>query len=64
MSNKVFKIKGYEGVFTDEQIITLIKQGRIKADDYLSSKDLKGWIKVKDSIYQYYLREEIINETI
>lgn len=64
MSSKVFKIKGYEGIFTDEQIITLIKQGKVKADDYLSSKDLKGWIKVKDSIYQYYLREDTLNETI
>ena len=64
MSNKVFKIKGYEGFFTDEQIISLIRQGKIKPDDYLSSKDLKGWIKVKDSIYQYYIKEDVLNETI
>ena len=55
-NNKVWKIKGYEGSFTDLQIITLIKDGRLKGEDSLSSKDIKEYIKIKDSIYQYYLK--------
>lgn len=63
MANKIWKIKGYQGTFTDEEIITLIKTGKIKADDCLSSKDIKVWIQIKDSIYQYYLKGDN-NETI
>lgn len=57
-SNKIWKIKGYEGTFSDEQIISLIKAGKLKANDALSSKDIKGYIKIKDSIYEYYLDKE------
>lgn len=55
---KIWKIKGYEGIFTDEELITLIKQGQVKEDFKITTKDIKEWIKVKDSIYQFYLRGE------
>ena len=58
MSAKVWKIKGYEGSFTDEQIVTLIRSDKLTGDDALSSKDIKGYIKIKDSIYEYYLNKE------
>ena len=58
MSAKVWKIKGYEGSFTDEQIVTLIRSGKLTGDDALGSKDIKGFIKIKDSIYEYYLSKE------
>ena len=58
MSAKVWKIKGYEGSFTDGQIVTLIRSGKLTGDDALSSKDIKGYIKIKDSIYEYYLNKE------
>lgn len=64
ISLKVWKIKGYEGSFTDEQIISLIKKGQITGEDYLTSKDIKEFIKIKDSIYEYYLNKEEKNETI
>lgn len=63
MANKIWKIKGYQGTFTDEEIITLIKTNKINGDDCLTSKDIKVWIQIKDSIYQYYLKEQT-NETI
>lgn len=62
--NKVWKIKGYEGSFTDEQIISLIKSNRINGDDSLCGKDMKIYIKIKDSIYEYYLKKDKKNETI
>lgn len=64
LNNKVWKIKGYEGSFSDEQIISLIKSGRLTGEDALSSKDIKGYIKIKNSIYVYYLNKEEHNETI
>lgn len=56
--SKVWKIKGYEGTFTDEQIVFLIKNKQITGEDSLGSKDIKGYIKIKDSIYEYYLDKE------
>ncbi len=61
--NKIWKIKGFEGVFTDEEIVALIKSGEIKGEYSLSSKDMKKWVKVKDSIYQFYM-EDNNNETV
>lgn len=58
ISKKVWKIEGYEGTFTDEQIVALIKSGKLTGEDALSSKDIKGYIKIKDSIYEYYLGKE------
>ena len=68
INNKVWKIEKYEGVFSDEQIITLIKSGKLTGEDALSSKDIKGYIKIKASIYEYYLdksnKEDNKDETI
>jgi len=64
LNSKVWKIKDYEGTFTDEQIISLIRSGKLTGEDALGSKDIKGYIKIKDSIYEYYLEKEINNETI
>lgn len=58
ISNKVWKIEKYEGTFSDQQIIDLIKSGKLTGEDALGSKDIKGYIKIKDSIYAYYLDKE------
>lgn len=60
--NKIWRIKGFEGSFTDEEVIGLIKRGQIKKDYYLKTRDMKDWMRLKDSIYQYYLEDK--NETI
>ncbi len=57
MNNKIWKIKDYEGTFTDEQIISLIKSGRLTGEDALSSKEIKDYVKIKNSIYEYYLKK-------
>ena len=61
--NKVWKVKGFEGVFTDEEIIKLIKSGELKPDYSLTTREMKKWVKLKQSIYQYYL-EDVKDETI
>ena len=62
-NSKIWKIKGYEGTFSDEEIVYLIKKGKLKGTDSLSSKDIKSFVMIKDSIYQYYLRRNA-DETI
>ena len=61
--NKMWKIKGFEGQFSDEEVIDLIKKGEIKKDYSLSTREMKKWVKLKDNIYQYYLEDEN-NETV
>ncbi len=61
--NKIWKIKSYEGSFTDEEVVEMIKNGQLKGEDALSSRDMKKWVKIEDSIYQFYL-EDKENETI
>ena len=56
--NKIWKIKGFEGTFTDEDLITLIREGQVKADYLLKSKDMKKWVALKESIYQYYMEDK------
>lgn len=57
-NSKVWKINGFEGTFTDEEIISLIKRGELKKEYELTTKDMKEWIKLEDSIYSYYIQEE------
>lgn len=61
--NKIWRIKGFEGQFSDEEVIDLIRKGEIKEDYSLSTREMKKWVKLKDSIYQYYL-EGNENETV
>lgn len=61
--NKVWKVKSLDITLSDEELIELIKQGKINKDASVSSKDMKIWVRLKDSIYQYYFKEDE-NETI
>lgn len=63
MKPKIFKIKDYEGSFTDEEMVKLISSGQVTKDFYITTKEMKKWIKVEDSIYQFYLKGDE-NETI
>ena len=63
IKSKIWKIKGFQGTFTDEEVIELIKSGELKADYSLTTKEMKKWIKLKDSIYQYYM-EDLKDENI
>ena len=56
--NKIWKIKGYEGTFTDEELIGMISNGQVKKDFAITTKEMKKWVKVGNSIYQFYLKED------
>ena len=64
LNNKIWKISGIETKYSDEEIVEMIKDGRIKPDDRIATKDMKKWIKVKDSIYQFYIKQEAEHENI
>ena len=61
--SKVWRVKGFEGSFSDKELIELIRNGELKPDYAITTREMKKWIRLKDSIYQYYLRSEE-NETI
>lgn len=63
MMNKIWKIRGVQERFTDEELIYLIQKGSLNGNNYIATQDMKQWIKIEDSIYQYYLKEKT-NETI
>ena len=47
LNNKIWKISGIETKYSDEEIVEMIQDGRIKPDDRIATKDMKKWIKVK-----------------
>ncbi len=57
-NNKIWKIRNVEGSYSDEELIELIRSGKISGDSYVTTKEMKVWITVSDSIYQYYIRRE------
>lgn len=56
--SKIWKIRGKEEKVSDEDLINMIKEGRLSKDDYISTSDMKSFMKIEDTIYQYYLRRD------
>jgi len=61
--SKIWKIRGTSLLLSDEELISLIKLGKISKDALLATTDMKVWVALKDSIYQFYM-EEKENETL
>lgn len=55
---KIWKVKGKDRNLTDSELIEAIKSGEIKGDDAVSTRDMKIWVNIKDSVYQFYIKEE------
>ncbi len=49
------KDKSKYGPYTDKELYALIHQGIINSDEYIWMPDMKGWLKVENSIYSEYL---------
>lgn len=62
--SKIWKIRGKEEKISDAELIAMIKEGRISKDDYISNSDMKSYMKIEDTIYQYYLRKDDKDETL
>ena len=54
--NKIWKIRGKDEKFTDEELIRMISDGELSYDDYITTNEMKTWLKIGDTIYQFYLR--------
>lgn len=62
--NKIWKIKGREELLSDEELIHLIKKGKIDKNAAVATKDMKHHIKLCNSIYQFYFKKGVKDETI
>lgn len=58
MKNQIWKIRGVNEKYSDEELVEMIKQGSLSGEDYITTSDMKEWIQVKESIYQYYMKEK------
>lgn len=63
MKQKIWRIRGIKKRFTDEELVKMIKQGSLSGKSFIATNDMKEWILIKDSIYQFYLKENM-NEAI
>lgn len=64
MSSKIWKVKGHINKYTDEELIRMIKVGKLKGRDHITTSDMKTWVQIDDSIYSFYLRGGNKNENI
>lgn len=45
------------GPYTDQELIRLIQQGILGADDYIWMVDLEEWLLIGNTIYSFYLEK-------
>ena len=58
MNNKIWHIKNSEELLTDKELIDLIIKKVLTGDNEIKCNEMKDYIKIKDSIYQFYLEEK------
>lgn len=57
-NNKIWKIRDKDFLLSDEELISLIKQGKISKDVDVATKDMKHHVKLGNSIYSFYFKED------
>ena len=62
MNNKIWKIKDKEELLSDKELIDLLINKVLNGNDEIKCHEMKDYIKIKDSIYQFYLEDK--NENI
>lgn len=58
---KIWKVSNISEVLSDDELVIKIKKGEIKGEDFITCKDMEGWITIKESIYQFYLADDAID---
>lgn len=58
MNKILWTIKGKEEKVSDEELIEMIKSGKLTKDDLIKNRDLKKFVSIVDSIYGFYLKGE------
>ena len=62
MNSKVWRVKNRDQIFSDRELIELIIKKVFNGDDEIKCNEMKDYIAIKDSIYQFYLEGK--NENI
>ena len=55
---KIWRIQNMNVVYADDELINLIKSGKINGETRITNRDLKKWVKIKDTVYQFYLPKD------
>lgn len=58
MNKILWTIKGKEEKVNDEELIEMIKSGKLTKNDLIKNRDLKKFVSIADSIYGFYLKGE------
>ena len=58
MNKILWTIKGKEEKVSDEELIEMIKSGKLTKDDLIKNRDLKKFVSIADLIYGFYLKGE------
>lgn len=58
MNKILWTIKGKEEKVSDEELIEMIKSGKLNKNDLIKNRDLKKFVSIADSIYGFYLKGE------
>lgn len=61
--DKIWKVKSNNNMYSDEELIELIKNHQINLEEEITTKEMKQWIKIIDSVYAYYAKG-VRHETI
>lgn len=56
MNKNIWTIKGRKEKVSDEVLIKMIKNGELTKDDYIKNRDLNRFVKIDDSIYEFFLK--------
>lgn len=54
--NKIWKIQGFDKKLSDEELIEMIKNRSFLGDNKIKTNEMKKYLKIKDTIYNFYLR--------
>ncbi|MDO4499766.1 MAG: hypothetical protein Q4B60_00660 [Erysipelotrichaceae bacterium] len=58
MNNKIWTVRGRSDHYSDAELIKMIKEKEVDGNDFITNTELKTWMRVIDTIYQFYLEEE------
>ena len=47
--------KSKYGPYSDAELAALIRQEILEGDDYIWMPEMAGWLKVRNSIYSFYM---------
>ena len=49
--------KSKYGPYSDAELAALIRQEILEGDDYIWMPEMAGWLKVRNSIYSFYMQQ-------